>query len=240
LLLFLTLAVGAGPLGLVAMDRWMAVTEQSAERSAKTAPIQLSADPPIPSWLVEDDNLEIVPGPVTSDDLLEGGESYGHARIEGDEVVLTRPFAVTRSNMLEGRLVRAVRRSNVDRVKAAVVASGEPWEPPLALRWHRETRDEHARAGEMAGRSLPAMLFFLLLSMAMYAAVDVITKEKEKGTAETLLVVAIDRRALLLGKALVVFGLTALVGATWVLGLAASEGLGVLRVPNLFEGAVFT
>lgn len=78
----------------------------------------------------------------------------------------------------------------------------------------REVREEDLTAPEVAlrrkvGALAPLLLLFTLLTGGLYTALDVVTGEKERGTLETLLTTAVDRRVIVLGKALVVFVFTA-------------------------------
>lgn len=238
-LLFVGLAIVSGPLGLTLMDQWVGTTEASAVSTQESVEVAVVAQAPFTDWIQPDDHLLVVDGPVTTDDTLEGTEGYGEVTVQDGKVVLRRPFAVTRSATLESRVKRIVRRANRERLLQAVERAGESPED-YRLKVTAVARDASRTAGHEAGRILPTMLMFLLMSMATYTAVDVLTKEKEKNTAETLLAVAIDRRALFAGKTLIVTLVTLLVGCAWVGSLAFTENLGLLQVPNVFDGAVFT
>ncbi len=74
-------------------------------------------------------------------------------------------------------------------------------------------------ARRSAARWLPALLLFTLVSGGIYTALDLVTGDKERGTLETLLTTAVDRRAVVLAKFLVVLLFT-LVSA----GLSLASG----------------
>jgi sodium transport system permease protein len=78
--------------------------------------------------------------------------------------------------------------------------------------------DEAQRTAEKLSRTLPAILVVTLLLGGLYTALDIVTGEKERGTLETLLSTASDRRTLFAAKFLVVLLFTCL---TAVLSLAA-------------------
>lgn len=73
------------------------------------------------------------------------------------------------------------------------------------------TADTRAILGEILGRALPYIFIIFCFMGALYPAVDLGAGEKERGTLETLLLVPVARRRIVLGKYLVVFtaGVTA-------------------------------
>lgn len=128
-----------------------------------------------------------------------------------------------------------------------------------ALREHRkdtqirrvdaeDTMTEADRLREMAARILPALLLFTLLSGGLYTALDIITGEKERGTLETLLSTAVDRRVVMGGKFVVVLcftGLTALfsvlsswASAKWAMGLELPMGTALIALALFLPMAV--
>ncbi len=100
-----------------------------------------------------------------------------------------------------------------------------------------------ARTRRQAARWLPALLLFTLLSGGLYTALDVVTGEKERGTLETLLTTAVDRRLVVAAKFLVVLAFTVVstvlsLGSSWA---SAAWGMG-LELPLsvvLLAGALF-
>lgn len=76
-----------------------------------------------------------------------------------------------------------------------------------------ETHDTMTKAEktrQTAAGMLPLLLLFTLLTGGLYTALDVVTGEKERGTVETLLTTAVDRRLVLGGKFLLVLVFTGL------------------------------
>jgi sodium transport system permease protein len=67
------------------------------------------------------------------------------------------------------------------------------------------TADMRAILGETIGRVLPYFFIIFCFMGALYPAVDLGAGEKERGTLETLLLVPVARRSIVLGKYLVVF-----------------------------------
>ncbi len=65
-----------------------------------------------------------------------------------------------------------------------------------------------ARHREGAARAAPGILVFTMLLGGVYTALDLVTGERERGTLETLLVTAVDRRKVLFAKFLLVLLLT--------------------------------
>ena len=86
--------------------------------------------------------------------------------------------------------------------------------------------------GGLLGGLLPYLVIMLCLTGAAYPAIDLTAGEKERGTIETILSSPVDRRALVLGKFLVVFS------ASLITALLAlfSMGLSLLLVPSLLIG----
>ena len=62
------------------------------------------------------------------------------------------------------------------------------------------TADEQENIGELIGGFIPYILIPLILTGAMYPAIDIGAGEKERGTLETLLLTPISRFSLVLGK----------------------------------------
>lgn len=75
---------------------------------------------------------------------------------------------------------------------------------PLVLQEHG-TAPMREVYGERIGGLLPYMFIIFCFLGAMYPAIDLAAGEKERGTLETLLLVPIPRRQVVLGKFLVVF-----------------------------------
>lgn len=75
---------------------------------------------------------------------------------------------------------------------------------PLQLVQHNAA-SVRERIGNAIGGMLPYLLFLMCLTGAMFSALDMGAGEKERGTLETLLLLPVPRRNLVLGKFLVVF-----------------------------------
>lgn len=75
---------------------------------------------------------------------------------------------------------------------------------PIALT-HHNAASLRERIGNAIGWLLPYLLFIMCLTGAMFSALDIGAGEKERGTLETLLLLPVPRRDLVLGKFLVVF-----------------------------------
>jgi len=83
---------------------------------------------------------------------------------------------------------------------------------PIQLAQHNAA-SARERIGNAIGGMLPYILFLMCLTGAMFAALDIGAGEKERGTLETLLLLPVPRRDLVMGKFLVVFS-TAVVYST--------------------------
>ncbi len=104
----------------------------------------------------------------------------------------------------------------------------------------KDTMTNAERARQTAGGVLPLVLLFTLLTGGLYTALDVVTGEKERGTIETLLTTAVDRRLILGGKFLLVLSFTTLstvlsgvsswLSARYLLDIDLSAGVVTLAV----------
>ncbi|MEO2265849.1 ABC transporter permease [Pseudoalteromonas pernae] len=75
---------------------------------------------------------------------------------------------------------------------------------PIALE-KVNTADQRENLGEKIGAYIPYLLLPLVLTGAMYPAIDLGAGEKERGTLETLLLTPLSRTQVVLGKFLTVF-----------------------------------
>ncbi len=101
-----------------------------------------------------------------------------------------------------------------------------------------EEGDPDQAARRSAAGLLPVALTLLMLTTALYAALDTVVGERERGTAETLLSTRAPPATLLWAKALIVLGLTlttglAGVGAALLGGAVAGDGGAALAWPGL-------
>lgn len=171
------------------------------------------------------DNLHAVP----ADDLAEAvrsGQVLAAARVAANGVDVWWDSRSPDSLDARGRLVDALREHRKDTQIRRVDAE--------------DTMTEADRLREMAARILPALLLFTLLSGGLYTALDIITGEKERGTLETLLSTAVDRRVVMGGKFFVVLcftGITAFfsilsswASAKWAMGLDLPIGTAMLAL----------
>jgi sodium transport system permease protein len=238
-LLFLS-ALLLGPVGLALGDGWIGATEGAVKRSVEREDLPLSADAEVTSWIRPGDGLRVADGPLATSDPIGPDQILGEARLDGEQLILRRPLRVVRTSQLSARLEKVLERVNDER-RAALLDRMELDAAAYRVQPRAEERDATVRDGEAAGRLLPALLVFLLVTAAIYAAVDVITGEKEKGTAETLLASSASRRDLLMAKTWVVWGIATGAGCVWAVSLFVGQATGLLHAPALLgESAVFT
>jgi sodium transport system permease protein len=83
------------------------------------------------------------------------------------------------------------------------------------------TADMRAIYGELLGRVLPYLFIVFCFMGALYPAIDLAAGEKERGTLETLLLVPVARRRIVLGKYLVVFAAAMTAAALSLVSLGA-------------------
>jgi len=233
LVLFLAMAIAAGPVTLRAMDAWVSVATDVVETSTEGVDLPISADPEVAAWIRSGDGLKVVDGPVTRDDTPEGTESFAHASVDGQVVTLRRPLQVARATVVQDRFEDVVDRVSMERRDRELERVGVE-ASDFEIEVTAVERDAASRDADRAGRALPGVVVLLLLSVSMYLAFDVLTKEKEQGTAETLLVTRVPRRTLLGAKFLLTWGGTVAVGWVWAASLYLSQLLGLLELEPLF------
>ncbi|MFO8174135.1 MAG: ABC transporter permease subunit [Longimicrobiales bacterium] len=122
--------------------------------------------------------------------------------------------------------VRTARRDSVYRDAGFPVAVDEV--APL----HSESVATSAReAGAFLGMALMPFLVLLMLSGGSIVAVDAISGEKERGTLETLLTTAADRREIVRAKLLAVIAVGLAVAVINVVNLVVYLVVGLLELP---------
>ncbi len=234
------MALLTGPLGMNLMEAWMTTSESAAKSSSEGKPLRIAADDPIPSWITEDDLLEVASGRVTTDDELDDDEVYGHAWLDGTTLHFERPLSVTKAGRAQERLEDVWWRHVGDQYRAELDRVGIDRD---AYDFEVEAVERNAadREGDQVGRILPGLLVFLLIAVSLYGALGTITGEKENDTAEALRVTPISPRLLLLGKATMVYGLTLGAGGIWAVSLFVAQAAGWLALPELLgDSQVFT
>lgn len=239
LLMLLLMGLGIGPLGLLGMNRYVGELEQRAEKQATVKRYAIDADATFAGWVVDEDKLDVREGRLTTDDQLDDDEVLARVRVKGTQIVVEHSMKVSKALSASSRVSKVVDRVNRKHRQEALEAVGESLDD-FEVDVKGIGRDDARTAGDLAGRTLPGMVLFLLMMVAMYGAFDVFTKEKEKGTAETLLSTAIPRQSLLLGKFALVWLLTFAVGSVWTGSLFFTEAAGLLELPGVFAGQVFT
>ena len=101
--------------------------------------------------------------------------------------------------------------------------------------------------GSLAGRVLPLLMIAMMVTAALYPAIDLTAGEKERGTLETLLVSPVSRFSVVMGKyltvavACVVTTIVNLlsIGFTLYFLLGSAEFAGAVNVGSLFDVRAF-
>ncbi len=153
--------------------------------------------------LTESDGLELSEGTVPTEGPLDTVLATVTLN-DGVAEVRYRPD-VGSSRDAAKRLRRVVKRYSRRQVRDQLEAAGLPRRTAELLKIETIDRaTEAARAGGQAGALVPAVLLLVLLVNCLYAAADLVTGEKERGTIETLLSTPLDRRAVVASKFAVV------------------------------------
>ena len=203
--------------------------QEENERKAETKVVQVAAPAEWAGWLVDEDHIERVePGSSAAEDA-DATVEVPPALLAGGPAGLPTELEVTvvyRSDRRDSRTARDRVEAVLDRQREADQAAS--WRrhgiaaAPDALvsaTWV-DVSTAQARSGHALGRFLPLLLVFLAMSGGLYAALDLIAGEKERGTLETLLTTRMARRHILRAKFLVVLLVTAAMSALAVLSLS--------------------
>lgn len=100
-------------------------------------------------------------------------------------------------------LGEAERRERLEALGVAAHSQSRLLEPISVM--SVKTADTRAVMGEIVGGMLPYIFIIFCFMGALYPSIDLGAGEKERGTLETLLLVPVNRRQIVLGKYLVVF-----------------------------------
>jgi len=150
----------------------------------------------------------------SSAELVEEGPVPGDApvlvvRIEGDEAIVSFRGDLARTGAAVERLRPLVSRASDERTRRRLMAAGLSEREARAVEMTSVDQvSEVHRVGRTTGTYLPVLVVMMMLSCALVLAVALVLAERARGTAETILSSGVDRRVLLLGKALVVWGIT--------------------------------
>ncbi|MBN2385096.1 CPBP family intramembrane metalloprotease [bacterium] len=97
---------------------------------------------------------------------------------------------------------------------------------------------DRQKSGYLAGKIVPLLMILMILSGASFAAVDLISGEKERGTLETLLLAPIGRESIIWGKFLVVCFIACISAAINLFGIYLTLVLNIMDIP-LMKGVAF-
>ncbi len=222
------------PLVILPLTLWSFHTMDQAkagdEVDADEKPLAVGGSPEIRGWIDDGDGLRWVDGEV-------GDEGGPLAEISLDDRLRQATVAFRSSSAdsrrAAARLGKVVRRHGDEEVNEALAAAGVSVTRSELV--SVETSD-HAtarqRTGLRIGRILPLALIFLVLTGALYTALDVFTGEKERGTLETLLSSRVDRRSVVIAKFATVLLLSLGAGAVGLLAFTGAVAVGAMQTPD--------
>ncbi len=171
--------------------------------------VSMNLPDPLLAVLSEEDRIQ-----PSSAELVEEGPVPDDApvlvvRIEEDLVVVSFRGDLARTGAAVSRLRPVISRASDERTRRRLMAAGlSELEARAVEVTSIDQVSEELRVARTAGTYLPVLLILFLFPSATLGAVGLVLEERESGTAETILSSGVDRRVLLLGKALVVWGLT--------------------------------
>ncbi len=201
-------------------------------RKGRAATLVVQAPEHFEDWLGPKARLEVVQegwqDPEHPEVLawVELPDSTGPATVHWDS---TR----TSSDRARRRVVRVLRKQREQDQRQRFVEAGLETLPDELLSVEAvDVASAEERSGGLLGRLLPMMLVFLAMNGGVSTALDLLTGERERKTLETLLTAKVDRRAVLLGKFLVVVLVSLITSALAVTTLWACLALGLYDAPG--------
>ncbi len=227
LLAMLVIPVLLNPLAL-----WVTGKLQTRQAEAlRGATLTVEAPAELQAWVRPRDRLELV---------QQGWGDEEHPEVQAQIRLLAEGGAEVRHRSTDKRSVRAGKRaSRVLRRMRQDEMDGRFEEAGLGLEYGKvcsleklDLATDEEREGGLLGRLLPLVLIFVVLNGATLSALDALTGERERGTLETLLAARVERGAVLLGKFLLVLGISLCSGLLAVLSLWAFLALGLYEAPT--------
>ena len=165
--------------------------------------------------------------------LVEIRSPADDAEVDVPSFVLTYRGPSDLSRRAESTLRTALDDVREELRDSAFSGAGFPVHRDRVARVERESVASDARvAGAFLGLALTPFLVLLMLSGGSIVAADAISGEKERGTLETLLTSAADRRSIVRAKLLAVVAVGFTVASINVANLVVYAGLGVLDLPT--------
>ncbi len=220
------------PLAVLPLSLWSFGTMDRAQAGDRVeedeAPLAVGGDAGIGGWIEPGDGLRWVDG-----GLGEDGDDAPVAEVRLDhglrDATIAYRSSSTDSRNAATRLARVVQRRGEEEVDRVLKRAGAPVAAGDLVQVEVSDRATvRQRTGLRLGKILPLTLIFLILTGALYTALDVFTGEKERGTLETLLSSRVDRKAVLLAKFATVLLLSLAAGAVGLVAFGVAVGTGVM------------
>ncbi len=156
--------------------------------------------------LIESKRVELVLGVAADVPALVARDGSGELEVWYDSIN-------NRSDSAETRLRGVLSKWNETQLAARLQRHGLPasFTHPLTVK-SADLSSKAKRGADLAGRALPIVLLFVMITCGMLAAIDLTAGEKERGTLQTLLCAPIHPIEIVAGKYLTVV-LVAVIGA---------------------------
>ncbi|MBX2796078.1 MAG: ABC transporter permease subunit [Myxococcales bacterium] len=236
MLLLVVVPVLIVPGGLLSAEVYTTSLERAATGRlsgtvAARPTVMIAADETFREWIRPDDHLVVVRGAVLpqAGEVVEG-DALAAVAVDGDTVQVDYRRDLSASREALSRIQAVAGRQRLARVDGALAEQGITLSSrDVVVVSSVDRADSDRRGGDRLGAMLPPLLVFCIVMVSIYTALDVVSGEKERGTIETLLVSASDRRAVVVAKTLITLGMA--VGSAWI-GLAS---LGVVAVSGWLE-----
>jgi sodium transport system permease protein len=227
LLLLVVLPTLVGPGALWGAQRTTEAADAARDGSSDPSePVAIAADDTFAAWLIDDDGLQV------------RDESEGVAAtvtVDPDEraVVLHTDPRTTEGRQARQRVQAAMRRHNRAQRDEAIARAGLDPDTFLWTVERIDVRGATTPGGRSLGRMLPGLLLFALLLGTVYTAFDVVTGDKERRTAATLLSTGAPRSSIVAAKAAVIVAAAFLSGTSLVASLVVTHRIGLFAGTDL-------
>lgn len=203
------------------------IEEALSGESLRSTP-RIQADETFAAWVTEEDELELIEGPLDEGGELEPHEVIAHVSVDEEKRrirVETGPRGPKVRNVIDRIKDIRDRHDAEARVEEAakIGVDLDTLQPEVHIESH-ERADTKVSPWVLYG--LPWLMTMLATTGTLYGAFDVLLSERLHHTAETLLTSAATRRAIAVAKAVIVAMLGIGFAASSLGGLAAGQVLG--------------
>ncbi len=229
-----------GPGALVGGELMMSAMEEankpqiSEEETSEGQRWRINAPTRFAEWIEDEDRIAIVGGTVPLTGEIQTRDAQASVTFEGRTATVGFRVDSSRSRAALRAAKKVLKRRKDELIAENFRAAGVTVAPnEIITIIEKDRTTDAARAAGPFGVVLPGLILLALAMSATYAAVDIVTGEKERGTIETLLTSRADRRSVLLAKFGIVCGSAMLAGWLALASIWIVQTAGYLNLPTL-------